>query len=311
MNPENFLNGEEAVPLQHGLNRLVTKFQDPDQRRNLFIAAGIHEGFLSGIKLTDAPLFLAINLAGKFREYPVSLRHPDYHPLLSLAVFLGQLGRDPAGLTDDDLRLFERLERRARQNLLALKARSAVGRIETPLGQGIGTGVYAGNGYLLTCRHVFRKAQAQQAWVRFGYKQASYGLEDVFELELNPLAVAGPQDFALARLAGVPDALPVRFNRAAISSGQETQIRMIHHPLGQPVVISEPGRVVEAGLDYLDHDIPTQPGSSGAPLFDLNWQVVALHRGDPGIGRPVAPNTTEAVPLPAFWDRISPYLKGE
>jgi hypothetical protein len=310
MNPEIFLTQQETISLQQGLNRLVTRFQDPDQRRSLFSSAGIHDSIISGLKLTDAPLFLALNLAAIFREYPVSLQHPDYHPLLSLAVFLHQLGRDQAGLTDDDTRLFERLETRARQNLQALKARGAVGRIENPEGQGIGTGVYAGNGFLLTCQHVFRKAQAQQAWVRFGYKQANYGLEDIFVLDLNPLAAAGPQDFALVRILGKPGAPPICLNTAVLSSGLDPQICMIHHPLGQPVVISEVGRIVEAGEDYLDHDIPTQPGSSGAPLFDLNWQVVALHRGDPGIGRTVAPGTTEAVPVAAFWHRIATFLNG-
>ncbi|MEQ9484100.1 trypsin-like peptidase domain-containing protein [Coleofasciculus sp. F4-SAH-05] len=86
---------------------------------------------------------------------------------------------------------------------------------------------------------------------------------------------------------------------------------LIHHPRGQYVVVSGLGQIVQVGEDYIDHNVSTDEGSSGAPIFNRDWQLVAIHRGNLGIGRAgrsLEAGTTSGVPLRAFWKHIQTSL---
>src|SRR5258708_5248930 len=87
-----------------------------------------------------------------------------------------------------------------------------------------------------------------------------------------------------------------------LSGGQK--IRLIHHPGGEPLVISDVGEIKQSGSDYIFHDVEARKGSSGAPLFNMDWRVVAIHRGSPSSDRNHEPGTTEGVPIRAFWNKI-------
>ena len=53
---------------------------------------------------------------------------------------------------------------------------------------------------------------------------------------------------------------------------------IIQHPLGGPKQIAITANQVVNTYDYrLQYTTDTQPGSSGSPVFNDDWKVIALH----------------------------------
>jgi V8-like Glu-specific endopeptidase len=197
-----------------------------------------------------------------------------------------------------------------------LAARGAVGRIESPQGTARGTGVLVDRQLLLTCKHVVERILGcglERAWVRFGYKTGTSGIEpgEVFELGLKSIVTNNRRpdhglDYALVRIISEPG-----YPTALLSTGwlNGTQsVRIVHHPRGKPAQISDVGQIVVIGKEYIQHNIKTDYGSSGAPLFDLSWRVVAIHRGTLSLSRSYAPGITEGIPIYSIWNDIRPHL---
>jgi hypothetical protein len=304
MNPEIFIN-QDDVP---NLFRVLIKFSNNNplahQRRQHLINAGIHDAFLNQLVFESDSSNFAADLLAKFRKFRVSARQPDYHPMVAFLQYL-LLAPNLHDLDDQKIIICKKLEAYGGENLKAIKAGSAVGRIESPCDHGVGTGVYVGRNLLLTCRHVFKESVAPH-WVRFDFKEENFGLEDIFELDLNFIAASHILDFALVKILGIPDQRAATPIKKILSSGPTTRIRLIHHPRGEPMVISEIGQIVQVGVDYLFHNIPAAEGSSGAPVFDHDWEFIGIHRGDSGRDKP--PNTTEAIPISGIWDQIATHL---
>lgn len=308
MNPEIFLEQKDVVPLNRALNQFAIKVNVASDRQDILEGAGVDIALLANLRLDTPPNRFAQALVAAFKNYRVSSQRLDYHPMVSLLQYL--LAVPPYELADQDAALFTQLVERGEENCKALAAGSAVGRIESPKGQGIGTGVLIGKNLLLTCDHIFCKSQMKQAWVRFNYTSGSYALDsDVFELDLDAATRYSQLDYALVRVRGELKQRTANLIDAILDSNQE--IRLIHHPQGRHVVVSGLGQIVQVGEDYIDHNISTDEGSSGAPIFNLDWQLVAIHRGNLGIGhagRSLEPGTTSAVPLRAFWKNIPTQL---
>jgi S1-C subfamily serine protease len=307
MNPEEFLVQSDVDALGKVLEELAIKVHNGDERRNMLLAAGIKSAFFGNFNLNALPLPFAQSLLGKFVSYRIADRDPEYHPMLKLLEYLAKVDAYEWG--EQEKELFLRLIERGQQNFKALAARKVVGRIESPLGTPIGTGVLVEKNLLLTCNHVFSKNNVQQAWIRFDCSAGKLLLPEALELDQEPVSSQDNPDYALIRIKGTPKHSPVVLDDTspeALSSGQH--IRIIHYPQGEYAVVSDVGHIVQLGKEYIDHDLKANNGSSGAPIFNLGWQVVALHRGDPGIGRFVQPGTTSGVRISSFRLKISPYL---
>jgi hypothetical protein len=309
MNPEVFLDQKDVTPLILALNQFALRVNVASDRQEFLESAGVDNALLSNLRLDTQPNRFAQALVAAFKSYHISNQRLDYHPMVSLLKYLCDLA-PIYGLADPDVALFTRLAEQGQENLKALAARSAVGRIESPKGTGIGTGVLIGKSLLLTCDHIFSKSQVKEAWVRFNYTSGSYSLDsDVFELDLDTATRSSQLDYALVRVKGEPKQRTANLIDAILDSSQE--IRLIHHPQGQYIVISGLGQIVQVGEDYIDHNVSTDEGSSGAPIFNRDWQLVAIHRGNLGIGRAgrsLEPGTTSGVPLRAFWKNIQTQL---
>jgi len=309
MDPDTFIKQEEVVALSNALEKFALYYPVANERRDILVSAGVSDTFFPNLNLPAMANAFSTSLLAKFIKFRVSERQPDYHPLLAFLGYLVDSGLEKYGLDDGrDRDICLRLLERGRENLQALRCRSAVGRIESPPEVGLGTGVYVGHNLLLTCRHVFNDLTGTQAWVRFAYRPGSLGLEPVFELDLQFVSSDRQPDFALLSIKGNPQQNAVSPIVKQLSSGPETRVRLIHHPKGQPVVVSEVGQILQVGDDYLDHNIKTDDGSSGAPLFDHRWDFIAIHRGHPSGGRTVSPHGSEAVPLSAIWSHLAAFL---
>ena len=310
MDPTLFIIQEEVPGLIKAVMNFAGAFQNADDRRAVLSAAGIDASFMSGVKFDTAPVLFANSLVARLKEYKVSSQRLDYHPLISLCSFWLDTGASHYGLDDQDAALCQKMIlARGRENLKALNARESVARIESPQGTGIGSGVLIAENVLLTCYHVFNKRNLQQARVRFGYKEGSYGVEDVFELDMNSLTGQHQPDYAVINIQGKPRQRITMPVNKILSSGQETRIRIIHHPHGLPVQVSEVGQIIQAGEDYIAHNLRTDEGSSGAPIFDHNWDLIAIHSGNPGLGREIPAGTKIGVPIRAIWERINTHRK--
>lgn len=199
----------------------------------------------------------------------------------------------------------------ARGDVPELAAWSAVGRIESPPGTARGTGVLVDRQLLLTCKHIFKRifdCGLDRAWVRFGYKTGKDGVEpgDIFELDLKAIVSDNAHsDYALVRICGEPEYCIAPLSNAWLKTKQG--VRIIHHPRGEPAQISEIGQIVNVDKDYIQHDLKADFGSSGAPIFDLDWHVVAIHRGRLSLSRSYAPGVTEGVPIYSIWKDIKSY----
>lgn len=97
---------------------------------------------------------------------------------------------------------------------------------------------------------------------------------------VEPLAYDKSLDFALVPLLDpVPaDVLPVSISRADVLPGE--RLTMVHHPAGLPKKLTQYGCRATATLSAetnLRHRCDTLPGSSGAPIFNANRELVGTH----------------------------------
>lgn len=309
MKPEIFLEQNDVVYLEDSLEKFfATRFDNASSWRSVFSSSGVEDSFIRPLIFISNPVEFSNRVVAKFKDYKVSNQRIDHHPMVKMLQYL--LNRKESyELEDQDIELFTKLAERGRENLNALKARNTVCRIESPKGTGIGTGVLVGKNLLLTCNHIFSKTQVRQAWVRFNYNADSRQLDnDLFELDMTFVSYHNRPDYALVKIKDNPQQQKAIFiNEISIlDSGQN--IRIIHHPQGNPVRISDFGQITQVGEDYIDHNVKTDDGSSGAPIFNRQWELIAIHQGNPGIGRSVTPGSTGGIPVRAIWTQISTHL---
>lgn len=196
-------------------------------------------------------------------------------------------------LGESDLRGVEFLEKGAR-------AARSVARI-CHGGRPIGTGFLTRGDYLVTCHHVISTPEdAAQATAEFGVRYDPPSSGTPYSLDPDGCfatsAYQGGDDWTIVRVAGAPSAqwggLVVDASRLEV--GQRVSI--IQHPAGrrQEVALHD-NRVMYADDRRVQYLTDTLPGSSGAPVFDLDWRVRALHHSggyipEPGTSREVFRN---------------------
>ncbi len=173
---------------------------------------------------------------------------------------------------------------------------------------GIGTGFLISKDLMMTNNHVIPTvAFAKKVVIQFNYQYTLDGSSiippDSYELDPDDFFLTNSVsalDFTIVRVR--PFARPTTLNDSTLkkndsdptvypgdrygfislsnnflySVGQLANI--IQHPLGQPKQIAiHEGNLVAVHENHLSYTTDTEPGSSGSPVFNNRWQIIALH----------------------------------
>jgi V8-like Glu-specific endopeptidase len=176
---------------------------------------------------------------------------------------------------------------------LALEASKAVVRIATQ--KGAGTGFMIAPDLLMTNNHVINSQEVGEK-SNFSYN---------YQLDINgkecPTQIIGALpdgafytneelDYTVITLKEVPDfGKPLIFKSKLMR--RDDRVAIIQHPGGHLKKISiQNNFVAYADNQVLQYTTSTEPGSSGSPVFDDDFQVVGIHHSG---GMLVEPNTQQ------------------
>jgi V8-like Glu-specific endopeptidase len=168
----------------------------------------------------------------------------------------------------------------------------AVARIEIP-GLGVATGFMIGPDRLLTNNHVFGSAeQAQGATIQFNFQTdlAGRSLEtDDYAAEPGTFFhTNGDLDYSVVHVSGSPGNKWGWIKlRDDLTVQAKQDVAIIQHPGGQPKQIA----IADNEIEYADDSVAqyltdTLPGSSGSPVFNNDWECVALHHSGGWLPQP-------------------------
>jgi V8-like Glu-specific endopeptidase len=169
----------------------------------------------------------------------------------------------------------------------ALAASKSVCRVVCADGN-LGTGFLTKEGYVFTNNHVISSADiAKTARLEFNYEVGPDGKtksRTSYELDASDFKTSTPDKFDFARVKVVDRAdAPlaqwgfVEFDIEAIPTVGES-VTIIQHPKGEDKQIALNANEVLGQLNqHLFYTTDTEPGSSGSPVFNKDWKVVAIH----------------------------------
>ena len=230
----------------------------------------------------------------------------------------------------------------------AIYTAQAVGRIELPRGRALGTGFLVGPDLMLTNFHVFKdKSMLASAVVRFDYHANADGVVTqgrVYDFQPD-FYISSPDtqlDFALVKLKGEPladrklqegdeglgylELLRRGRHRGYLLLAprqlvEHERVNIIQHPNGNPqkVVLTQNYILADMSADRVHYLADTQPGSSGSPVLNRYWEVVALHHSGGAHPPQKASNNlqqvlkglykfNEGIPIRAILPKIERYL---
>ena len=181
-----------------------------------------------------------------------------------------------------------------------LKLSRAVCRVLTP--QGLGTGFLIAPNRVITNHHVIGSMeQAKETRIEFNY-QLQFGGEpaDTVRYQLDPNAFFHTSevkdlDYTVVAVKSPEPGFPsleswgtLRLNANA-DPVRDEHVMIVQHPNGQPKqIVLTANSVLQTKAQYLHYSTDTMPGSSGSPVFNDLWQVIAIHHaaGDALHGAP-------------------------
>jgi len=174
---------------------------------------------------------------------------------------------------------------------VGMRRACAVARIQGADGS-LGTGFLIAGDLLVTNHHVLRdRDAAADATVHFNYQKTVEGQDAaVEELRLDPgtfFVSSREDDCTIVKVAGNPSVRwgSIELQRARIRT--DDRVNIIQHPGGGQKQLSFfHNLVVHVGGGRVQYLTDTLPGSSGSPVFDKAWRLVALHHSGGWITEP-------------------------
>lgn len=152
---------------------------------------------------------------------------------------------------------------------------------------GYGTGSLVSPRLLLTNHHVLPDADtARTSAIELNYQDGVDGqpLQPVlFALDPGAFFLADEErDFAIVAVTASEPALAAfGFNRMIEAEGKAIIgefVTIVQHPRGEKKQVAlRENRIVDVADAFLHYEADTEPGSSGSPVFNDQWEVVALH----------------------------------
>ena len=123
------------------------------------------------------------------------------------------------------------------------------------------------------------RLQGAHATADFGYD--ADGVEPAVAGCRELVAWGVPLDYAVLRLAEPSERvpLPLASSPLRLHDGDRVAVNIIQHPMGEPKRVGLRNNLVDrATADALRYFTDTRHGSSGSPVLDDSWHVLALHR---------------------------------
>lgn len=148
----------------------------------------------------------------------------------------------------------------------------------------VGTAFRIGERHLLTNHHVLFEglAPARRVEIWFNYEVDLEGQESVHDVhEGISSSIVGDRgdDWAVIETAEtLPAAYPILGLSPSAPVAVDERVSIIQHPRGGPKRVGlHRNEVCQVNEKLVQYRTDTEGGSSGAPIFNRRWEVVALH----------------------------------
>lgn len=145
----------------------------------------------------------------------------------------------------------------------------------------VGTGFLVEGNYIYTNNHVIGSATiAQFSKIEFGYD--SPNSESIkYELDHTDFVTSKDLDFSKIKVKDLVPNFPLaNWGYLEIQEtipNQNDALVIIQHPQGRTKELAFSDGEISTWEHRLHYKVTTEPGSSGSPVFDINWNVIALH----------------------------------
>jgi hypothetical protein len=217
-----------------------------------------------------------------------SLMTPSKQQPISQSAWKGEL--DPAGtlekiIGENTLRHISFLQR-------GIEVSRSVALVDV-VGKWVGTGFLIGPNLLMTNNHVlpYRDLLVNTKF-RFNYQLTFSGSDelavDFIALPDGIFYTSKTLDYSVIELKGEPGKQWGILELSHLTPTIDDRVNIVQHPSGLPKQISFQNNFVQyADSRVVQYVTSTLPGSSGSPVFDNNWRVVALHHAGGLLTEPV------------------------